>query len=356
MSIAWIIGALALVLTPIIFIHELGHFLTARLFKIRVEEFGIGFPPRALKLFEWGGTIFSLNWIPVGGFVRPAGEDDPSIPDGLAGASKTARFTVLAAGSTFNFILAVLLFWVAYMIGPPAIVVDSVDPNTPAEVAGLQAGDVLLAINGTTIEDDRALLIDEVESNGGQEVTLLINRDDEELLLTVIPRREGEYIAGEEGPLGISLDNDNSYRYSQGPIEALQSAAGGVWEIMYLTARIPLMIIQGEISAAEARPVGVVGIGQIAGQAAQTTATTGNWFQLLWVVAFISVAVGFTNLLPIPALDGGRILFVLIEAIRGRRVEPEREGMVHLLGMIFLLGLMVLLIVQDLVNPIIPLN
>lgn len=356
MSIAWIIGALALVLTPIIFIHEMGHFLAARLFKIRVEEFGIGFPPRALKLFEWGGTIFSLNWIPVGGFVRPAGEDDPSIPDGLAASSKTARFTVLAAGSTFNFIFAIFLFWIAYMIGPPAISVESVDPNTPAETAGLQTGDVLVSINGLEIQDDRGLLINEVQNYGGQEVTLLINRAGEELTVNLIPRAEGEYIPGEEGPLGITLTSDNQFRYSEGPLEALGSAAGGVWEIMYLTARIPVMIIQGEISAAEARPVGVVGIGQIAGQAAQTTATTGNWFQLLWVVAFISVAVGFTNLLPIPALDGGRILFVLIEAIRGRRVEPEREGMVHLVGMIFLLGIMVLLIVQDLVNPIIPLN
>lgn len=356
MSIAWIIGALALVLTPIIFIHEMGHFLAARLFKIRVEEFGIGFPPRALKLFEWGGTIFSLNWIPVGGFVRPAGEDDPTIPDGLAASSKTARFTVLAAGSTFNFLFAIFLFWIAFMIGPPAIAVDSVDPNTPADQAGLMVGDILVEINGQVLEDNSRLLVDEVTANGGREVTLLINREGEEMLVSLVPRAEGEYIAGEEGPLGITFASDNTFRYAQGPVEAIGSAFGGVWEIMSVTARIPVMLLQGEISAADARPVGVIGIGQIAGQAAQTTATTGNWFQLLWIVAFISVAVGFTNLLPIPALDGGRILFVIIEAVRGRRIEPEREGMVHLVGMIFLLGLMVLLIVQDLVNPIIPFN
>ena len=93
MSLWWTIGAFILVLTPIILIHELGHFIAARLSGIRVEEFGIGFPPRALTLFKRGGTIYSLNWIPVGGFVRPAGEDDPTVSDGLASASKKARFT-----------------------------------------------------------------------------------------------------------------------------------------------------------------------------------------------------------------------------------------------------------------------
>ena len=116
MSILWMVGAFALILTPIIFVHELGHFVVARLFKIRVEEFGLGFPPRAVTLFKRNGTIYSLNWIPLGGFVRPAGEDDPSVPDGLAAASKTARFFTLAAGALFNFALAFIVFWFAFKI------------------------------------------------------------------------------------------------------------------------------------------------------------------------------------------------------------------------------------------------
>ncbi len=121
MSIWWTVGAFILVLTPIILIHELGHFIAARLSGIRVEEFGIGFPPRAVKLFERSGTIYSLNWIPVGGFVRPAGEDDPSVPGGLAAASKRARLFTLAAGAGANFIFAAVIFWVAFMIGPPKL-------------------------------------------------------------------------------------------------------------------------------------------------------------------------------------------------------------------------------------------
>ncbi|MCA9991506.1 MAG: site-2 protease family protein [Anaerolineales bacterium] len=354
MSVAWMIGAFALVLTPIIFIHELGHFVVARLFKIRVEEFGIGFPPRAVKLFERGGTIYSLNWIPIGGFVRPAGEDDPSIPDGLAASSKKARFFTLSAGALFNFLFAIAVFWLAYMIGPSAIAVGTVSPGTPADVAGLLPGDVLVAVNGATIGEDSGVLVDQVSANGGQPVTLLVERDGEPLTLTVVPRRDGEYDPAVEGPIGISLTFAETARLAQGPLEALQTSVRSVWDVIYLTVRVPLMIFQGEISASDARPVGVVGISQIAGQAAQYTASTGDWFQLLRITAFISVALGFTNLLPIPALDGGRLLFVLVEAVRGRRIEPEREGMVHLVGMIFLLGLMLLLIVQDIVNPVIP--
>jgi regulator of sigma E protease len=127
-----------------------------------------------------------------------------------------------------------------------------------------------------------------------------------------------------------------------------------IFEIIYRTLQAPVMLIQGQISPAEARPVSVVGISQLAGRAAEETATQGDLFPLLWFSGIISVALGFTNLLPIPALDGGRIMFVLIEAIRGRRVEPEREGMVHLVGMLVLLGLMVLIIIQDIINPVIP--
>ena len=107
MSVAWAVGAFILVLTPIILIHELGHFLTARYFNIKVDEFGLGFPPRAAKLFTHKGTDFTLNWIPLGGFVRPAGEYDPTVAGGLAAASRWARFVVLSGGATANFILAI---------------------------------------------------------------------------------------------------------------------------------------------------------------------------------------------------------------------------------------------------------
>ncbi len=174
-------------------------------------------------------------------------------------------------------------------------------------------------------------------------------------MLFVVPRQPGEYDPRVEGPTGIRFDSKRTgENTSSGPVESLTLAGQTIFDVVWGTLRAPLLLIRGDISASDARPVSVVGISQLAGRAAEETATERDWFPILWFAAVISVALGFTNLLPIPALDGGRITFVLVEAIRGRRVEPEREGMVHLVGMLFLLGLMVLIIIQDIVNPIIP--
>lgn len=352
-NVVWWVGGFLLVLTPIVIVHELGHFFAARLSKIRVEEFGFGLPPRALKLFERNGTIFSLNWIPLGGFVRPAGEDDPSIPGGLAGASKKARLFVLAAGSGANFIFAIFLFWLALVVGSPAIQVSDVNPGSPAQTGGLQSGDIILEVDGRIIINPGSL-VNTIYDRAGTPVELLILRDGNEQTVIVTPRSVGQYDPETEGPLGIGLGAGP--RVTRNPVEAIGGSLGFIWEYVSLYGRLPSMLINGEITAQEARPVSIVGISQIAGEAAETTASSGNLYPLLSITAFISVALGLTNLLPIPALDGGRILFVLIEAIRGRRIEPEREGMVHVIGMLVLLALMAVLIVQDIINPIIPIQ
>lgn len=348
----WSLGGFFIVLTPIILVHELGHFWAARLSNIRVEEFGFGFPPRAMVLARRNGTIFSLNWIPLGGFVRPAGEDDPNIPGGLASASKRARLFVLFAGAGANFIMAFFVFWLAFMIGTPAVAVSDVDAGSPAMVAGFQPGDVFLEIEGLKA-DNSAVIADTVRLNAGQPVEVVVRRGDEVVPLTVVPRQIGEYDPEVEGPIGVGLMMAaGADRIRRGPVEAAAISLESMWRIVSLTVQVPAMLMRGDISPSEARPISVVGISQIAGQAAEVSVSGSSLFPILNMVAFISVALGFTNLLPIPALDGGRILFVLIEAIRGRRIEPEREGMVHIVGMLVLLGLMVLLIVQDIVNPI----
>ena len=356
MSIWWTIGAFILVLTPIILVHELGHFVAARLSGIRVDEFGLGFPPRAATLFKRNGTIYSLNWIPIGGFVRPAGEDDPSVPGGLAGASKKARLFTLSAGAGANFILALLLFWIAFMIGPPRydIVIPEVLPDSPAMLAGIEAGDVLVEVNGREVTGSD-VVVEEITSSAGVPVDIIVARDGEEITFVVTPRVAGEYDPATEGPTGIRLQSQRTgENASMGPVQSLAESGQTMFEVIWGTLRAPVMLIRGQITPSEARPVSVVGLSQLAGRAAEETASQGDWFPLLWFAAVISVALGFTNLLPIPALDGGRIMFVLVEAVRGRRIEPEREGMVHLVGMLFLLGLMLFIIVQDIVNPIIP--
>lgn len=350
-NVLWAVGGFLIILTPIVLIHESGHFWAAKLSKIRVDEFGFGLPPRAVKLFERGGTVYSLNWIPVGGFVRPAGEDDPNVPGGLASASKKARLFVLAAGSGMNFITAILFFWLALVLGAPAVQISAVNPGSPADTAGLLVGDVILEVGDRQVMSSNTL-IGVITEQAGNEIELLVLRDGQEIPLTVVPRRVGDYDAAVEGPLGIGLGEGP--RVGRNPIEALSGSFQFMWEYISLYARLPSMLINGEITPQEARPVSIVGISQIAGEAAETSATDRTLYPLLTMASFISVALGLTNLLPIPALDGGRILFVLIEAIRGRRIEPEREGMVHVIGMLVLLALMFVLIIQDLINPIIP--
>lgn len=352
-NLLWAIGGFLIILTPIVLIHEFGHFWAAKLSKIRVEEFGFGLPPRAVKLFERGGTIYSLNWIPVGGFVRPAGEDDPNVPGGLASASKRARLFVLAAGSGMNFITAILFFWLALVLGAPAVQVSEVSPNSPAAIGGLQSGDLILEVDGDIVMSS-GTLVNAVSARAGTEINLVVLRDGEEQTIAVTPRRAGEYDPATEGPLGISLGQGPQIR--RGPIEAISGSLNFMWEYISLYAKLPSMLINGEITAQEARPVSIVGISQIAGEAAESSASGRTLYPILTMASFISVALGLTNLLPIPALDGGRILFVLIEAIRGRRIEPEREGMVHVIGMLVLLALMVVLIIQDIVNPILPIQ
>ncbi len=352
-NILWAIGGFLIILTPIVLIHEFGHFAAAKLVKVKVEEFGFGLPPRAVKLFERNGTIYSLNWIPVGGFVRPAGEDNPDVPGGLAAASKKARLFVLAAGSGMNFITAIFFFWLALVLGAPAVQVGDINPGSPAEVGGLQSGDIILEVEGRIVMS-AGTLINTVAERAGTGIDLVVLRDGVEQTVTVVPRRAGEYDAAVEGPLGIGLGEGP--RIGRNPIEAIVGSGQFMWEYISLYARLPSMLINGEITPAEARPVSIVGISQIAGEAAESSASGRTLYPILTMASFISIALGLTNLLPIPALDGGRILFVLIEAIRGRRIEPEREGMVHVIGMLVLLALMFVLIVQDIINPIIPIQ
>ncbi len=354
MSILWAIGGFFIVLTPIILVHELGHFWAARLSNIRVEEFGFGLPPRALKIAERNGTIYSLNWIPLGGFVRPAGEDDPTVEGGLSGASKRARLFVLAAGAGANMIMAFVIFMAIAMMGTPAIAITGINPDSPALTAGLQAGDVVLEVEGEKADSSRVIAAP-MYAKGGQPVEMLVLRDGQELLLTVVPRPTGDYDPAKEGPIGVSLGmSESGERIRRNPLEATVNAGQMIGDYVRLFVSVPGMLARGELTAEEARPLSIVGISQIAGQSVEATTTTRDLFPLLNMMAFISVALGLTNLLPIPALDGGRIMFVLIEAVRGRRIEPEREGMVHVIGMLVLLGLMVLMMVQDIVNPIIP--
>lgn len=348
--------AFFLVLGPIVLVHELGHFIAAVRLGVRVEEFGLGLPPRAVKLFERGGVVYSLNWLPLGGFVRPAGEDDPTVDGGLAAAPKRVRFLVLVAGATANFLLAFLLLWGAFMTtdvpvyDESSIAVVSVSEGEPAAESGLREGDVILEVNGQAY-DDSAAIVDVVRDSVNEPVSFLVERDGRQMIVEIVPApAPGNDALGRIGAGLGALATGEFVRF--GPLEAAGESASQIWRIISLTLRIPVMLIEGSVSADELGFIGPPNIARASRQSAQMSLTSGDWFPFLSFVAFINVALGFTNLLPIPALDGGRILFVVIEALRGRRVPPEREATVHMVAMMFLLGLMVLIFVNDLLNPI----
>ncbi len=299
------------------------------------------------------GTIYSLNAVPFGGFTKMLGEEDPTFPGSLASKSKRTRIMVLAAGSGMNLLVAVLFFSLAMVVGAPALadpenaVVASVLPDTPGAASGLEPGDVILRADGAdilTIEQLQKHTLDHL----GEPIVLTVQRGDEMLDITVVPRTSHP---PDEGPIGITLSPRTTIERHPW-YEALWL---GLQEVVTLTGfiiSVPMQIIRGLIPADLARPVGPVGVGQLVGDAVQFSLDTGWWFPVMQMMGTLSVALALTNLLPLPAMDGGRILFVIVEGIRGRRLDPAKEGMVHLVGMLLLVALMLFITWQDVVNPI----
>jgi len=337
----------ALVLGGLIFFHELGHFLVALRLGIKVKEFGLGFPPRLLKLGRWCGTDFTLNAIPFGGFVRPLGEDDPSIEGGLAAATPWRRAAVLVAGSGANMLLALLVLTAGFATGwPDRVAILEVAPYSPAEGVGLRTGDIVLSANGEAIHLPLQLA-DITYANLGKPVLLEIERQGATREVSVVPRTEWPE---PQGPIGVALSWEiTSYPLPRAAARALQETAYQVREIVLLPARL----ITRQIQPSEVRLVSPVGLKAINDQAVDVAVQLGALFPVLQLLAFVSLALAVTNLLPLPALDGGRILFVLLEKVRGKRIAPEKEGQVHFVGMAMLLGLMAMLVIQDIMDPVV---
>jgi regulator of sigma E protease len=337
----------------LIMVHELGHFILAKRAGVKVEEFAIGFPPR-LATIRRGETDYSINLIPLGGYVRMLGEEDPSAPRSFAAARRWWRVAILAAGATMNILLAIILFGGAYAAGWPMptktdVVVLDVLPETPAAAAGLQPGDVIRSFAGVAIAQSdqlRAL----TSNNLGKPISVVVIRNGQTLNLSLTPRSTWP---SDQGPMGVAIQ-DHAVKiepvyYPVG--QALVLGAGRTIQTVVMTVTLPIAVMRGLIPADEARPVGPVGIYQIASQASTETVATGWWFPILSVAGTISAGLGVANLLPIPGLDGGRLLFVLIEALRGRRISPARESMIHFIGLAFLVSAVLVVTYFDVLFP-----
>lgn len=383
------------ILGVLIFVHEVGHFTAARRNGIKAKEFGFGFPPRIFGiqfLYEegekrkwrliWGtrdgddekekkdlgeirekkiagGTIYSLNWILLGGFVKIKGEDgkEKNDPDSFAGKSAWSRIKVLAAGVAMNFALAWVLISVVFMLGAPQAIdsteenfsvskiqISDVSADSPAEESGLQTGDEILKtqknadgkeINLGNIKETQGYIND----NSGREISLNIKRGDRILEMKITPRRQA--LEG-QGLLGVSLVETAIIKYFW-PVSLWE----GLKTTLYLTGAILAalfgiignLITGNGLGADVAGPVGI---------AVLTREVAGLGFiYILQFAALLSINLGIINILPIPALDGGRILFVLIEKIKGSPVSQKIEQAFHSVGFILLIFLLILITFKD---------
>ena len=327
------------VLGLLVFVHELGHFVTARLNGIRVDEFGFGFPPRLFGV-KRGGVLYSINALPIGGFVRIYGENGEHMgePDAFGSKAPWRRALVLTAGSLMNVLLAFLIFTGLAMAGLPTergAVVATVTRNSPAATAGLREGDEVRSIAGVAIErpGDVRTAVRPVQ---GQTVPIILQRDGRTITTEITPRAKPPR---GQGAMGVEIAPKSVVDVSYNPVEAVGVGARQVVTFTVamvtgiadlITGRVPADGLAGPVGIAQATK-------EIASQPDNLFRNLLNW------TAALSLNLFLVNLLPLPALDGGRLVFVLLEAIRGKKVAPQREAFVHAMGMLLLLTFMIVI-------------
>lgn len=313
--------------------HEFGHFITAKKVGIKINEFSIGMGPAIFKR-QKGETLYALRIFPIGGYIAMEGEDDDSDDErSFNRKSIPEKILVVSSGAVMNYLMAVLVLVVMIMmIGTPTNSLRDITEGSPAELAGLLPGDTIVSIDG--IETDTWTDVTEQirSKNEGDIISVEVKRDNtENTLVKDIPVMKN--------------DNGNMYigilsRYERNIFDALKQGFINSLELIKLMFKSLEMLISGEASVKEV--VGPVGIVSVMGDAASYGAA-----YVLYLTALISVNLAVVNLLPLPALDGGRLLFLIISGISGRPVNPELEGRIHYLGFIFLLVLMVMVTVKD---------
>ena len=323
----------------LIFVHELGHFSVAKWAKIRVLEFAIGFG-KVLYAWEKGETRYSLRLFPLGGFCRLLGEDpdDQPLEGNFQEKSLPKKLAAIAAGSVANFLLAIILlvllfFFILGVPGTNSSRVGSVIPDSPAAVAGIRENDLIVDIDGVKMSDWDSV-VRTINGNPGGEITLHIQRGQEDVFVSVVPEETDG-----KGLIGIAP----SYKkYAFFPSVALALDYFFFWIKLIFVGfyQMIMRIIPPEVAG----PIGIV---SVIGEVMQEGVS--NLFSL---TAIISINLGIINLFPIPALDGSKLLFLLLEGIRGKPIDPHKEGIIHFIGFTFLILLMIFIAFQDITRLI----
>ena len=337
----FVLAMIAMVVALVV-IHELGHFAVAKFFGVRVNEFGVGFPP---KLFGWrkGETEYTFNAVPLGGFVRLEGEEDPTDPRSLASKSPGVRAAILVAGSFMNAVLAVAIFAALFMVPRDVtvgdVVVRDVSPNSPAAEAGIGPGDRIVAVDGQPVESTNQVSAG-ITRNLGSDLSLTLESGGQARVISLIPRwrpPEGEGNVG----VRLGLENERVESLSYYPWEAVGKGAAQVVEVVTLTWRSITHWLFRDAPAPFSGPVGIV-------SGSKEAVDIGGLDTLIPLAALLSISLAIFNILPIPALDGGRLLFVIIEMIRGgKKIPAEKERLVHMLGFALLITLVLMVSYND---------
>lgn len=362
-----------LTLTFLVLIHELGHFIMAKKFNIKVEEFGFGIPPRIWGK-KVGETLVSINLIPFGGFVRPLGEDEVdgkilANPRSFAHKNIRQRITVVVAGVVMNLILACLIFYVtlsfaSFKFQVPLIVdhqflgvaqqeqsyilIAEVAKNTPASQANLKVGERIIGLNGRKVTEAKTL-IDETKQLAGQRITLdLLEENKSTRKVEIVPRKNPPV---GQGPLGIALSSVRlaNLEYKT-PAEKLFAGPLHALNLTIYSGKVLGKMIGQSFNKKNFAPLsqtvsGPVGIGVLANDI--LTQSAQPLLSYIDFIGLISLNLGIINLLPIPAMDGGRLFFLLIELVSGRKVHAGFERWVHTIGMVLLLAVALLITFSD---------
>ncbi|NLP18218.1 MAG: RIP metalloprotease RseP [Firmicutes bacterium] len=314
--------------------HEVGHFTVAKLMGIRVEEFGIGFGTQIFS-HKRGETLYSLRLLPLGGFVKMSGEDTPAPSDARSYNNKSVltRIAVIAAGPFMNLVLAVILFGLIFFIsGVPeqAPLVGGIIADSPAQGAGLQIGDEVLSINGQEVETWEQMALS-IQEGAGERIRLTVARQDETFIVELRPEPDPE--------TGINLIGVERVIRRYRPLTSvyygfLQTVEAAIFIITMLAG-----MITGRIAPELSGPVGII---QTVGEAART-----GFLDVLFLAAILSINIALFNFFPIPMLDGGQLLFLTVEGIRGKPLRPEQEGFFRFIGILLLLLLLVAVTYSD---------
>lgn len=332
-----------LVFGVLVLIHEFGHYIVAKKSGIKVEEFAIGMGPKLISK-QYGETVYSIRALPLGGFCKMLGEDAAS-EDKRAFANKSIgiRMAVIGAGPIMNLLLAFIII-LCFIIsdGFATTIVNQVYPDTPAENSGFRQGDKVLSIDGDKI-------------NIKQEIPYILNETKDRPIEVVILRDDAK-ITKEIKPM---LDKDTNqwilglgFEAKDGRKNILESITQSFWNVLFLVKLVVVgffKIITGQVDKSQiAGPVGVI---QMIGQSYEVGLKTSIIMAIqnvMYLAALISANLGVMNLLPIPALDGGRLVFLIIEGLRGKPIDVDKEGFIHFVGFVLLMALMVFILYNDL--------